>query len=170
MLLGLNTQRSGEIEKAICHDTRKDMLMSIFTRTISEPTLISSRLPSRRRRQRHQPRKRVIMVRGQMFPQTLLHDAPVIHDVDAVAVPDLRHVVRDDYGRAAPAPATDLLHDLVSRQRVEIARDLVQDQNRRVAQPGPGERHALLLSAAEVVSVRSYARGEAVGEIRYRRL
>ena len=78
-----------------------------------------------------------------------LDDAAVLHDQDAVGLEHGRQPMRDDQRGAA-------LHQLLQRrlhQRlalgVERRGGLVEQQDRRVAQDGAGNRHALALAAGQ---------------------
>src|SRR4051812_24626228 len=81
--------------------------------------------------------------------------APVLEDDDAVGVGRYVLLVRDEYERDSPlaVEALENLHHLDGRARVERARRLVGEYERRVVDERARNRHALLLSARELVRV-----------------
>ena len=74
----------------------------------------------------------------------------LLEDDDLVAVADRREAVRDD--QAGAAAGADVLVDRLLDQRVEGARRLVHDQDRRVAGERAGDLEPLALAAAPVAS------------------
>ena len=75
-------------------------------------------------------------------------DHAAAHVVDHLAV-----MGDDDDGRAGLVDPVEQLHDPDRGDRVEVARGLVGEQQRRVVDEGAGDRDALLLAAGELVGV-----------------
>ena len=75
--------------------------------------------------------------------------APGLHDDDPVRVAHRREAVRDDEGGAAAHQARMAPLDEALGFRIERARRLVEEQDRRVLEEGAGERDALALAAGE---------------------
>ena len=74
---------------------------------------------------------------------TALDDAALVHDEDEVCVADCREAVRDREDRAVLHQVHKrILHELL-RHRVEGARRLVKDENRRIADDRARDRDAL---------------------------
>src|SRR2546423_193742 len=87
--------------------------------------------------------------RKQRVVRPALHQPSVGEDDDQVRVPHGREAVRDhEHGTVRHEAVDRLLHQALGLG-VESARRLVEDQERRVAQQGPGDRDALALPAGE---------------------
>ncbi len=101
------------------------------------------------------------------------HDAAVAEADDARAVLRDLVLVRDDDDRDA-ALALELLkdlHHLDTGARVEVARRLVREQDRRLGHQRARDRHALLLAARQLIRMMVRAVGEPDrGERRHRLL
>src|SRR5947209_5829578 len=79
----------------------------------------------------------------------------VLEDDDAVGVPGDVRLVRDEDERypALAVEALENLHDLDRGARIKIPRRLVGEDERRVVDECARDRHALLLSARQLVRV-----------------
>ena len=83
-------------------------------------------------------------------------DDALAHGVDHLAV-----VRRHDDGGAGAVDHVEQLHDAQRDGRVEVARRLVADEQRRAVNHGPGNGHALLLATGELVGEVLHALTEA---------
>src|SRR6185503_15910656 len=97
---------------------------------------------------------------GELAERPLLDDPAALEDEDAAGFPHRRQAVRDDERRPA-------LHHLVERgldlglgRRVERARRLVEDEDRRILQQGARDGEALALAPGEEAAALADARGE----------
>ena len=82
-----------------------------------------------------------------------LGDSTVLEHDDAVRVADRRKTVRNGENRTARHhPVQRLLHELFSH-RIERARRFVENQDRRILENRPRDRHTLLLAAGEPESL-----------------
>src|ERR1039457_1623844 len=90
-------------------------------------------------------------------------DEAVADGDDAVGNLSHRPFVGDENDRQAAfaIERPDRPKNLLGRLRVEVARRLVGEQDRRVVDQGAGHRHALLLAAGELVGMVARALGEA---------
>ena len=66
-----------------------------------------------------------------------------------------------DHGGAGLVDAVEQPHDALARGRVEVAGRLVGEQDQRPVDEGPGDRHALLLAAGELVREAVLLAGQA---------
>src|SRR5687767_12998614 len=80
-----------------------------------------------------------------------LHHSVPQHDYAAGVGGDVGLVRDHDHGLAGLGEALEHVHDLGRRGRVEVARGLVGEQNRRTVNERAGDRYALALSAGELV-------------------
>src|SRR5438094_1073147 len=86
----------------------------------------------------------------QLLVPARLHDRSVLDDHDLVGIPERREPVRDqEYGPALRHAVEGLL-DVVLRLGVQVRGGLVEDQEARAPEPGPGDSDALLLSARKL--------------------
>src|ERR1035441_6012428 len=90
-------------------------------------------------------------------------DEAVADGDDAVGNLSHRPFVGDENDRQAAfaIERPDRPQNLLGRLRVEVARRLVGEQDRRVVDQGAGHRHALLLAAGKLVGMVARALGEA---------
>ena len=79
----------------------------------------------------------------------LLDDAPFVEDEDAVGADHARQPMRKDQGRAAGRQAVDRLLDHRLVFGIDGRQCLVEDQDRRIAQQGAGDRQPLALTARQ---------------------
>mmetsp|Transcript_5229 Transcript_5229/g.12748 ORF Transcript_5229/g.12748 Transcript_5229/m.12748 type:complete len:296 (+) Transcript_5229:142-1029(+) len=105
----------------------------------------------------------------ELLVRAFLRDAAAVHDADAVRALHGRQAVRDHHHRLPLHQALDcLLHEALAR-RVQGARGLVQDDDRRVLAERAGDRHALPLAARKhapaVPDVRVVALREVLDEL-----
>ena len=84
--------------------------------------------------------------------RTALDDPAVVEDHDLIGVADGREPVGDRECGAALRELVECLLNRVFGLRVERARRLVQDEDRRVAKDRASDRDALLLTAREAVA------------------
>src|SRR5437762_12446228 len=98
------------------------------------------------------PRTRVAS-RGVLTLALVAHDHPVIEVDDAAAerVDDLGVVRRHEKRRTELVDPNEELDDLPARDRIEVSRRLVRDEDLRSAYKGARDRGALLLAARELV-------------------
>ena len=82
--------------------------------------------------------------------RALFHRAAVFHDDDAVGGSDGREAVGDHEDGPCTGKAREGFLDFCFAFGVEGGGGLVQQQDRRIAQDGAGERDALALAAGEV--------------------
>ena len=85
--------------------------------------------------------------------RAILDDLPGMEDDDAVEVGDRGQAVCDDDGRAALHELRDALLNVPLGHRVEAGRRLVQEEDRRVLENGPGDRDPLALATAELMRI-----------------
>src|SRR5690606_2376398 len=91
-------------------------------------------------------------------------DAATFHDDDPVGLADGREAVRDDDRRAVlHQPLERLLHGALAF-RIERARRLVEQQDRRVLEERAGDRDALALAAREPHAALAEERVVALGQ------
>ena len=81
-------------------------------------------------------------------------DAALLHDQDAVGVSDRIETMGDDDGGAADEQAIQGILDEAFALGVEVGGGLVEDEQGRVRQHGPGDGDALTLTAGELPPVR----------------
>ena len=81
---------------------------------------------------------------------SLLDEATVVEDEDAVGVPDGREAVRDHERRAARRERLQRAQDRRLGARVDRARRFVEDQERGVREPRAHEADDLALALGEV--------------------
>src|SRR5215213_7389380 len=79
-------------------------------------------------------------------------DAARFHNHDEIGVAHRRQPVRDDERRAAAHQPRDRRLDEALGFRIERARRLIEEQDRRVLEKGAGERDALALAAGQAVA------------------
>ena len=79
-----------------------------------------------------------------------LYDSSLIEYEDFVGIPDGAQTVRDDQARATPSPKA--LIDEMLGQRIERARSLIENHQRRIAHQTAGDLQALPLPPAEIDS------------------
>ena len=79
----------------------------------------------------------------------LFDDAALVEDEDAIGADHARQPVRQDEGRASGREAVDRLLDHRLVFGVDRGQCLVEDQDRRVAQQGAGDRQSLALAARQ---------------------
>ena len=93
---------------------------------------------------------------NQLRRRSLLDDAPVIDDRDAVAQPfGFFHVVRGQHDRAArAAKAQHQLPQLAARLRIQPGRRLVEEQDVRLADQRARDRQPLPLAARQLADPR----------------
>ena len=96
----------------------------------------------------------------------LFGDAGLVHHHDAVRVLDRREAVGDDEGRPSDREFGERSLDRPLGLGVERARRLVQDEDGRVLEEHPRDRHALLLPAGELHAALAHHRRHAVGKAR----
>ena len=79
-------------------------------------------------------------------------EEPILDFDDAISGPDESTVVGDDDERAVAAPLllADEREDLVAPFSVEVASRLVGEEDDRVLDQGPRDRHPLLLAPREL--------------------
>ena len=73
---------------------------------------------------------------------------------------DIGLVGHHDHGLSVTGEVAEDPHDLLRRRRIEIARWLVGEQNRRAVDECPGDRDALPLAAGELVGPMQHAIAE----------
>src|SRR5690606_10662362 len=95
----------------------------------------------------------------------LFDDGAPVEDDEAVHAGDGAEAVGDDEGGAALHQAPQGVLDEELALRVERAGRLVEEQDRGVAQDGPGEGDALALAAGEFDAPLPHQGGETVGEL-----
>ena len=83
----------------------------------------------------------------------LLDDLAILHHEDRVGVADRRQPVGDHEARAIGAQSGHGVLDEHLGARVDRARRLVEDENRRIGEECPGDRHELALTGAEVAAL-----------------
>ena len=83
-----------------------------------------------------------------------LDDPPAVHHHDQVAVEHRREPMRDDQRGAAAREPVEGVADQRLALGVERRGRLVEEQDRRVAQDGAGDREALALAAGELARRR----------------
>src|SRR5437868_2567919 len=84
--------------------------------------------------------------RDEVLVATLLDEASVVEDEDAVGVADGREAVRDDEGRLARRERVQRPHEERLGAGVHRARGLVEDQDRGLAEPRAHEADDLALA------------------------
>src|SRR5882672_8703284 len=87
-----------------------------------------------------------------LLRRALMHDAPGMHDRDAVAEAQrFWHVVGDEHDRLAEAAlqGLELVLQAAARQGVEGAEGLVHEQERRIRAQGPRQPRPLALASRE---------------------
>src|SRR5680860_137685 len=89
------------------------------------------------------------VLRDQLAMGTLLDDAAALKHVDAVALLERAHAVRDDDRRAALVDLLEPFEDRRLRLGVDGREGVVEDHHRRVLDDGPGDGGALTLTARE---------------------
>ncbi len=95
----------------------------------------------------------------------LLDDASPVEDDEAVHAGDGAQAVGDHEGRASVHEPPQGVLDEDLALRVQGAGRLVEQQDRGVAQDGPGQGDALALAARELHAPLPHQRGEALGEL-----
>ena len=99
----------------------------------------------------------VIAVLGQQLAVGAPFDDPsAVHDQYQVRILDGRDAVGDDEHGTALLDALELLLDIALRLHVHGRRGVVQDQDGRILQEGPGQGDALLLAAGEPHATLAY--------------
>jgi len=94
-----------------------------------------------------------------------LDDVAMIQHQDAVGADHARQPVRQDQRRAAPRETIDRLLDHRLVLGVDRGQCLVEDQDRRVAQQGAGDRQPLALAARQIDAALAEDRLIAVGQL-----
>lgn len=82
-------------------------------------------------------------------------DHATVHAIDHLAV-----VRGDDHGGAGAVNTLKQLHDAQRDRRVEVARGLVADQQRRTVDHSTGDGNALLLATGKLVGQRVHLIGQ----------
>src|SRR5436190_12297535 len=100
----------------------------------------------------------------QLLVPAHLHDRSVLDDHDLVGIPERREAVRDQEHRPAPGHAVEGLLDVTLRFGVQVRGGLVENQETRAPEPGPGDRDALSLAPRELHSALANRRSVALGE------
>ena len=77
----------------------------------------------------------------------------LVHDHDPIGQGQRRQAVGDDDRGPVTRKLFQHLVDQLLALQIDLAGRFVQDQNRRIAQDGPGQRDALALSAGEFASL-----------------
>ena len=93
------------------------------------------------------------------------HEPALVHDHDAVRVGDRAEPVGNDEGRAVLEEQVEGLVDLVLGLGVDLAGGFVEDEDRRVAEDGPGDGDPLPLPAGERRPVLADDRVVAAGDL-----
>ena len=83
-------------------------------------------------------------------------DHATVHAIDHLAI-----VRGDDHGGAGAVDALEQLHNAQRNRRVEVARGLVADQQRRTVDHGAGNGNALLLATGKLVGQGVHLIGQA---------
>ncbi len=96
----------------------------------------------------HQPTIRTVAA-DQLGVPAALDDSPLVENQDAVGADHARQPMREDQRRATGRQTVDRLLNRRLVFRVDRGESLVEDQDRRVAQQGAGDRQALALAAGE---------------------
>ena len=94
-----------------------------------------------------------------------LDDAAALHDDNAVGVADGGQAVGDDDHGAVAAQLDQGVLDGPLGLVVEGRGGLVEEQDGRVAQKGPGNGNALALATGELAAIGADPGGEAVGQL-----
>ena len=79
----------------------------------------------------------------------LFDDAPLVEDENTVGADHARQAMRQDQGRAPGRQAVDRLLDHRLVFGIDRGQRLVEDQDRRIAQQGAGDRQPLALTAGQ---------------------
>ena len=82
-------------------------------------------------------------------------DHATVHAIDHLAV-----VRSDDHGGTGAVNALEQLHDAQRNRRVEVARGLVANQQRRAVDHSAGNGHALLLATGKLIGQRAHLVGQ----------
>ena len=88
----------------------------------------------------------------QLVMGAVVDQPSALQDQDHIRGQDRGEAVGDHERRPTAEERPQRRLDELLRERVEVGRGLVQDDNARVLQDHPGDRHALLLAAAEPVA------------------
>ena len=87
-----------------------------------------------------------------------LNDLSLVHDTDLVSVADRREAMGDHDRRPVTHQVLKRFLHQSLRLRIESGSRLIQDQDRRVLQDGPGDADPLPLTTGELSAPSSHAR------------
>src|SRR5690349_15749323 len=89
------------------------------------------------------------VVRQEVLMGAVLDDRALVQDEDLVGAQDGREAVSDHERGAAPAQGDEALLDRGLALAVQARGGLVEDEDRRLREDRPGDRHALALAARQ---------------------
>src|SRR5262249_60352964 len=108
--------------------------------------------------------------RDRLGKGALLAERAMAEAQERARAPPRGETVGDDEGGAARHETLEALHDERLRRGIEGGRGLVEDEDRRIAEERPGDRHAELLARRErrarLADDRLEAGGKALDEAR----
>ncbi len=93
------------------------------------------------------------VLREQGAVRPALADPAVVHHQDLVHVLQSHQAVGDEQGGPVLHQPEQGIQHFLLRQRVEICRGLIQDEDRRLLQQSPGDRQPLAFTAAQARSL-----------------